>query len=426
MSIFVKPLSQLEPADLDELLKDSAVENVRLEFKSEVPDKDETLKKLSSFANSYGGFLVVGAKANSASGRIEALPGVDEQAGYKQKIVQWCFDAISPPLAVAVSEAVLVDGGKFCYVIYVAESDVAPHFLNGRKGVWVRTDEFSQRYEPKLATESEIRHLLNRRQIVQQRRSDLIERSRRRFETLRSRQAKGPTDELLLKKAARLELSIGPRFPVRPVCEQARIVAILEKRRVSWRGTTLPYPNARFLSQHESVLALISPDATNRAGLIEATIWAMLFYGIEIEVEIGPQQTMSPNLPPIKGIHFNRIVGYLLVFSEHANGIVSDIGYEGQLLFCVTVSDILGVPFLYPHSDGSILDNGFSFTVETTTEELREQRDAIVKRMLQEVLFAGDLAEYARDPARLDDMLKNGYGFAYWPLARRNRLSANL
>ena len=91
MSIFTKPISQLATDDLQELLREKAVENARLEFKSEVPNKDETLKKLSSFANAFGGFMVVGAKASSADGRIEDLPGVDEQSGYKQKIVDWCF-----------------------------------------------------------------------------------------------------------------------------------------------------------------------------------------------------------------------------------------------------------------------------------------------------------------------------------------------
>src|SRR5579859_5283758 len=54
MSIFNKPASQVTEADLAELLQERAVESIRLEFKSNVPDKDETLKKLSSFANTFG------------------------------------------------------------------------------------------------------------------------------------------------------------------------------------------------------------------------------------------------------------------------------------------------------------------------------------------------------------------------------------
>ncbi len=87
MSIYATPISQLKTSDLAELLQEQAVENTRLEFKREVPDKDETLKKLSSFANTFGGLVVVGATAQSKDGRIEDLLGVDEQSGYKQKIV---------------------------------------------------------------------------------------------------------------------------------------------------------------------------------------------------------------------------------------------------------------------------------------------------------------------------------------------------
>jgi hypothetical protein len=105
--------------------------------------------------------------------------------------VQWCFDGTSPPLVVEVSDAMPAPGGtgKVCYGIYTTESDGAPHFVNGRKGVWVRTDEFSQRYEPQLATENEIRHLLDRRRLVNERRTELLKRSQRRFETLLSRRA---------------------------------------------------------------------------------------------------------------------------------------------------------------------------------------------------------------------------------------------
>lgn len=81
MSIYATPISQLKTSDLAELLQEQAVENTRLEFKREVPEKDETLKKLSSFANTFGGFVVIGAMAQSKDGRIESLPGVDQVPG---------------------------------------------------------------------------------------------------------------------------------------------------------------------------------------------------------------------------------------------------------------------------------------------------------------------------------------------------------
>jgi len=44
MSIFDKAVDQITTEDLTDLLSEAAVENVRLEFKREVPAKDETLK----------------------------------------------------------------------------------------------------------------------------------------------------------------------------------------------------------------------------------------------------------------------------------------------------------------------------------------------------------------------------------------------
>jgi predicted HTH transcriptional regulator len=186
VSIFSKAVSQVETADLQELVQEKAVENARLEFKLLVPSKDDTSKKLSSFANTFGGYMVVGAKANSADGRIEDLPGVDEEAGYKQKVIDWCFKHVSPPLTVEVSDPIPAPNasGKVCYVIYTPESEVAPHFLNGRKGIWVRTDEFSARFEAELANDNELRHLLDRRKLIRERRVSLLDRARKRFDTL--------------------------------------------------------------------------------------------------------------------------------------------------------------------------------------------------------------------------------------------------
>lgn len=63
MSIFGKATSQIGPGDLNDLLDAAAIENVRLEFKREIPTKDETIKKLSSFSNTFGGWVVIGAQA---------------------------------------------------------------------------------------------------------------------------------------------------------------------------------------------------------------------------------------------------------------------------------------------------------------------------------------------------------------------------
>jgi hypothetical protein len=336
--------------------------------------------------------MVIGAKANSADGRIESLPGVDEQPRYKQKVVQWCFDAVTPPLIVEVSDAIPSPdaNGKFCYIIHTAESEVAPHFLNGRKGVWVRTDGFSQRYEPQLATENELRYLLNRRQLTQDRRTEVVQRSQRRFEQFVSRQAQGSSDAKRPQQAVRLLVSVGPRFPAHPMCTQTALVETFENCHVIWRGVGFPRSAAPLVSQHESILSLATGETEM---MVEANVWGMLFYGTNLDTEINLRQTS------ISGIHLHRLVGHLLVFAEHAKQMMSSFGSERPLSIDVTLSGILGIPWLYTQGDmGGIyegpkspLDDEFSFSLPADVRQ--SLLDDPVERQLE---IPGQSAELGR------------------------------
>jgi hypothetical protein len=409
MSIFTKPTSQIATADVQELLDDGAVENARLEFKSEVPSKDETLKKLSSFGNTFGGLMVVGAKASSSDGRVEGLPGVDVQAGYKQKLVQWCFDAVNPPLTIEVSDPISVpaSNGKVCYVVHAPESDVAPHFLNGRKGIWVRTDEFSSRFEARLADENELRQLFDRRIQIIGRRASLLERARKRFDTYATR----PHTDFAgnaTKMGSRLELSLVPRFPSRPICEQRDLKARIMASTEYWRGVTFPRVEKSIIFQHESAVIL---EAARQFSIFEANIWGMLFYGTQIEGNHNGQL----------GIHLHEFVGSVLIFIRHATKLFQLLGYSGPVLIEMALASIRGVPWLFsdhgmwiasgPESE---LDDHVAFSITTTTETLRERTDGIAMDLLRYVFFSVNWPELV-EPPNLEAVVRSGYTFNSWP-----------
>ncbi len=409
MSIFTKPLSQLGTADLHELLQDRAVENARLEFKLQVPDKDETLKKLSSFANTFGGFMVIGAKAKSADGRIEDLPGVDVQDGYKQKVVQWCFDGASPPLTVEVSDPIPAPAGngKVCYVVYTAESDVAPHFLNGRKGVWVRTDEFSNRFEAGMANENELRQLFDRRKLIQDRRALLLERARGRFDTYAaSKQRQAGVSGTISRSL--LELCIVPRFPARPICEQGKLKSLIIGNRVQWRGVQFPRLAENAVSQHESAIVLGSARGLS---MFEANIWGMLFYGTQID----------SNEHGNVGIHLYEFVGSVLVFILHAGQMFQALGYSGPILIETALTSIRGIQWLHAfHAHwleampGSVLDDNVAFSITTTSEALRERPDGVAMGVLQYVFFSINWPDLVVVPQNPENLIRRGYEFNSW------------
>jgi schlafen family protein len=399
MSIFTTSLSQVCTADLQELLNDSAVENVRLEFKLEAPNKDETLKKLSSFANTFGGFMVVGARANSADGRIESLPGVDEQAGYKQKVVQWCFDGSSPPLTIEVSDPISTPAanGKVCYVVFVAESDVAPHFLNGRKGVWVRTDEFSSRFEAHLADEGELRHLLDRRRPILDRRINLLERARKRLDAYAAQavESSGP----------RIELCFAPRFPARPLCEQAKLKPLIEKKQFYWRQVMFPILNRGVISQHESAIIL---QPTGVFSIFEANVWGMLFYSTKIHGNHGGTL----------GIHPFEVAGYVVLFIRHAAEMLHELGYSGQIVVEAILTSIQKAEWLDPTSGlgfhirtGSELDDQATFSTEVTSESLCETPDSITSDLLRFIFFSVNWPNMVNTPEKLEKLIGWGYKF---------------
>src|SRR5205085_656579 len=267
-----------------------------------------------------------------ADGKLVELPGVEPIAGCKQKLVQWCFDEISPPVVIEVSEGIPspTDGTRVCYVLKIDESEAAPHFINGRRGIYVRTDEFSQLFEPHPAKLEEILRLVERRQRVVERASRLQERTRRRWTTF----AESKYSELGNKESlgAHFSLTISPRYPTAPLFDPYVLHALSETLTVPWRQVGFPRFAKGIVSQHESVLVLRPGSSFS---LLELTMWGHLTYSSEIEIEVGDKT--------VTGIHLNHFVGHILVFLEHAASLLRKSSFRGELELTLELHGIKGV-----------------------------------------------------------------------------------
>jgi len=409
MSIYDKPVTSLTTSDLQELLDDDAVENVRLEFKLKDPDKDETLKKLSSFANTFGGYLIIGALADSSSGRLQGLPGIKPISGFKQRIAQWCYESISPPIQPYVSDPIKSpnDPSKVCYVIYVDESQEAPHFLNSRRGVYVRTDEFSQRFEPKLATFNEIQHLANRRSLAEEQRKHLLRRSHERFNEfvwLFYPSYKKTTQPI----GATLKIVISPVYPVRPLIQHDKLQSLMRDISVQQRRVEFPSSHLDRSCQHESIIIL---DTRGRFEFIEANIWGQFCYAREVEGQgnVGNY------------VHVQQLVGALLLYLEHARRMLLEVGFDGTLRFAVGLERVLKRPFFITGYAGqvekcgcSILDDEIAFQQDCSSEEFRSSRDRIAVELLRTIFYAVNWPEGVADEASIAGILEMGYKFNLW------------
>lgn len=412
MPFFSKDISDITTNDLAELLADDQVENVILEFKSQPPGPRETLKKLSGFANTFGGYLIVGASASSSDGRLTDYPGVDPQPNYRQTIIQRCYEGVRPPFDVVVSDAIPTPGNadKFCYVIYVPQSWEAPHFLTKRKGAWIRTDEYSQRFDAELATFDDIQHLSNRRKLAVERYDHLHNRSVSRFESFAAREYSDhkPTTTLM---GATLILSLCPQFPTRPLIGQHRLLEVMQSARIPWRQTTFPR-STETITQQDSVLV---PHPIMEFSLAEANVWGQLTYSCEIEDLIGQKGH------EISGFHLNAFLGNILVFLEHARTIYRTVGYNGSLLLRTLLKRVQGKPFIYfPRINypmpgpASRIDDEIAFDICCSAMKLNEQRNEVAGDLLKTLFFSLNWPQQGADSSAVTGLLDEAETYNSW------------
>jgi hypothetical protein len=296
-----------------------------------------------------------------------------------------------------------------CYVLYTPESDLAPHFLNERKGVYVRTDEFSARYEPRLADENELRRLFDRRNLVLARREKLLGRAKKRFQAFEQRKY-AQFSERRHTIGSCFEISISPRFPAQPLCEHDTLAALVKSTTFPWRDARFPHLSQGLISQHESVIVL---RPGSHFSILEATVWGTLYYATEIEAESNAG----------RGIHLYGFVGHLLAFLKHAAITLSELGYRGPVLIELALTGVCGVPWVHGGwratpgvtiTAGSELDDDIRFAMETTTEAFRDNLDEAAKNLLRLTFFATNWPEVADSAEKLTELLELGYRFNAW------------
>ncbi len=379
MALAGKPVADLTYEDLADLPRTGAVENVRLEFKRQVPNEDQFAKVLSSFANTFGGYLIVGAAEDQGvRGKLGALSGVPQQPSFRQTIQDLCFTKIEPPVMAEVSEWIRCPGTEEvgCYVIHVPESLATPHFVFKRGGVWIRTDDQSARWESRLADEREVRYLLDRRDKTIARRRTLIDRARQRFAQY---SAKVPN------LGARLEISILPALPTSPCFKSHEDLQALVRKPIAWRGVGFPGSHS-CITQHESVL--VQKPGT-RFSLLQVDLWGQIYFAIDMEGSEG-----HPNLMSV-----HAFAGNLLAFVHFCTQSLRTLAGQ-ELHVEVHISNILNKKWgwqedgFWNGGGGSIFDDSVSYELTVSLSELWEHPARVAVKVARESFLATNWAEY--------------------------------
>jgi len=387
MPFFSKSIADLGWSDIHELLDRNAPETVRLEFKEEVPGREELAKKVCSFANTYGGYILIGAREKD--GDLVDLPGVELQASLDQQLVQWCFEQLYPPVVPLLSPRIKVEGKpeRFLYVIFVEESADAPHFVNKRKGCYVRTDEYSQRFEPRLATLPELEHLLHRRESAIQRRQTLLLRAEKRF-SAHAQLTKQPEEPV--EGLPQLTVAAVPQYPGAWTADMEVMRVVAKDKRIAARGKW--FPDGAFASQARGFYFL--RPRLLRPSYLELDAEGLVFYREVLEPDVLSEESGQSylNLPYV----FAWVIFYLRYFAVAFRA----LGFNGTLSLFVEVDGVGGRRISAPWSqDADValcpprLDDEIKLSVETNVAELSDERLARLCHLYRDLALASGCRE---------------------------------
>jgi predicted HTH transcriptional regulator len=137
-SLFTVPIGEITADDVNAFLDSDLEEGPRLDYKEADPAKvipEDSVEVVCAFANTYGGLLILGVKADQITNRPILRDGLPLIKGLEERITSRCYDAIVPPISPEVkvcpfkSDPALPSEDKAFVVVRVSPSPAVPHAL---------------------------------------------------------------------------------------------------------------------------------------------------------------------------------------------------------------------------------------------------------------------------------------------------------
>lgn len=181
--MFSIPIDNLTWTDVNNFCQARPREGLILDYKLDFRRRLD--KTIASFANTYGGHVLIGVDETATGEPVLPIAGVPLQEGLRERVVAIALDAIYPPVYPEVrvvefrsSDAVAAPD-RAVIVIRVHESDAAPHAVDGGRSVYLRVDNISDQFT-RQATIEEMEWLLNKRQKSVDLKERLLREAQRR------------------------------------------------------------------------------------------------------------------------------------------------------------------------------------------------------------------------------------------------------
>jgi hypothetical protein len=359
-------------------------EGLILDYKLDFPRRLD--KTIASFANTYGGHVLIGVDETATGEPVLPVAGVPLQAGLRERVVATALGAIYPPVYPEVKVIEFQSSGamspdRALIVIRVHESDSSAHAVDGGKSVYLRVDNISDHFT-RQATVEEIEWLLNKRQKPLRLKERLLSEARRRasnYLVAYRTQARLSTAE----PRGKYILWTVPAFPRSELASPAQLLQLSRTWRLRVANFDFPVGQAGPIA--DGVRHPLSPvrnylyTEVNRFGLIYTEI------GFTGEGEAFTEAIVS------------SLVASLTVASlRFAVGLYEALGFFGLMDFHLDVSPTLNRYLYVPGrfgggehlADFRTLENTISLGFTSSVKEVRESLIDRAKQCYREFFWA--------------------------------------
>lgn len=232
--MFSIPIDAISFQDVESFCQTFAREGLVLDYKREFPKHLE--KTIASFANTYGGHILIGVDETPTGEPALPIVGIPLQPGLRERVVAIALQAISPPVypevrVVEFQSPNATHNDRAIIVIRVHESEDGAHAVEAGTSVYLRVDNISDHFTRK-ATIEEIGWLVDKHKKSLDLKAKLMERAHGRAESYRlawrtARQAS--TQE----PGGNFTVWTVPKFPRAEVASPERLLQLSRNR--NWR-----------------------------------------------------------------------------------------------------------------------------------------------------------------------------------------------
>jgi hypothetical protein len=325
--LFTKPLTELTAADIREFSRRFS-EGLRVEYKSALSDsvRSKIPAIVSSFANSFGGVLVLGVNTIQGAA-VEPIEGYEtpEREELSLTIQNSCIANINPPVFPRTRQISSDQPGKSFLVVEVDASEEAPHAIENSRKVYVRTGDSSRPYD--IAEIGVVERLIERRTSTELRKADAL-RHAEKFSRFYFNLETNPL----------LEIVITPAYPDSPIADREAVYRHLTTVD-GYRGAAFRMPDGG---------CLVKGNDSGGHDIWKWTIYGHLFGLKRLGYTVGSNVPGANTELSRSGevFPFVWIANDIHKFFQSSAQFFQGIGYQGPIELYTTLLNVRGRTFV--------------------------------------------------------------------------------